>query len=214
MSKYERQLDLIKPEELAFPIHVIGCGGIGSWTTLMLAKMGCQDITVYDDDLVEEHNVASQFFNEKDLGELKREALCNSVLKQSGVTIKTSANNNEQLINNGLVIFAVDSMEERIKLGGMLKNKNIFLIDGRMGGLQLEIYCREINNYEETLCEPLNVSQDSCTGKSIGFNCATIGSWIANMVRLYSKRRLTERDIIFDFENITLFTENPVRSQI
>ena len=33
-----RQIDLIPTRVLNIPITVIGCGAIGGWTTLMLAK--------------------------------------------------------------------------------------------------------------------------------------------------------------------------------
>lgn len=213
MSKYARQLDLITPEELLFPIHIIGCGGIGSWTTLMLAKMGCQNITVYDDDVVEEHNVASQFFKDTDLGEYKTIALYKNVLEQTGIHIKCQKNEVEESMDNGVVILAIDSMEERIRLEQIYKDKNLLIIDGRMGGLQLEIYVRQACHYKDTLCEPIQVDKDSCTGKAISFNCATIGSWIANLIRLYSKGKLKESNILFDFENMILVSEVPQQSQ-
>ena len=42
--KYSRQLDLVMPSDLNFPILIVGAGGIGSWATLALAKMGCSNI--------------------------------------------------------------------------------------------------------------------------------------------------------------------------
>ena len=44
------------------PIHIIGCGATGSWVALMLAKMGISNITCWDFDKVEEHNLPNQFF--------------------------------------------------------------------------------------------------------------------------------------------------------
>jgi len=50
MNIYKRQTNLVKPEELDFPILLIGCGGIGSWTLLALRKMGCSNVAVVEFD--------------------------------------------------------------------------------------------------------------------------------------------------------------------
>ena len=203
-ERYKGQLDLLDPELCKKPIFVIGCGGIGSWTTLLLAKTGFHNITVFDDDIVEEHNVASQFFKESDLGKLKRVALRDNVLEQTGITVLTKENMFERNIDEGIVIIAVDSMEIRIELEELFHDKNVYIIDGRMGGLQLEIYCDEANRYKETLCDPGEVEHDLCTAKAISFNCAVIGGFITNYVRLYIQGRMKREQIIYGFESATL----------
>ena len=78
-----RQLDLVKPEALETPVHLVGCGGIGSFVALALAKLGCPHLCLYDDDRVEEHNVPNQLFRLSDVGRPKVEALA-EVLRFSG----------------------------------------------------------------------------------------------------------------------------------
>jgi len=195
-----RQLDIVTTKDLNFNIHVIGAGGIGSFTVLLLAKMGCKNIIVYDDDTVEDHNIASQFFKEDQLEMNKVEALKVNVLEQTGIEIEHAEQIDEEYINSGLVIFAVDSMEERIRLGEIYKDKDIYIIDARMGGLQLEIYSRTSKNYPSTLVEPTDVSHDPCTAKAISFNCAVIGGLIANQVRLFATKKLKEEDLMYLFE--------------
>jgi hypothetical protein len=56
-------------------VYVAGLGGIGSWVTLMLSKMGIRDIKAYDFDTVEEHNVAGQLFGPFHIGLTKAEAM-------------------------------------------------------------------------------------------------------------------------------------------
>jgi len=208
MTRLARQIDIIDSHELEFPIHIIGCGGIGSWTALLLAKMGCSNIYLYDNDIVEDHNVASQFFKESQLKQKKTDALAYNIKEQTGVECFCTSNEMEANIKEGLVIIAVDSMAERIKLNDLFKDKNVFIIDGRMGGLQLEIYCNQMSTYVATLTSPDTVSHDLCTARSICFNCATIGSLIANFVRKYAKKELKDCSIIFDFNSITLLREN------
>ena len=55
-----RHKELFNPYYFNTPVTIIGAGATGSWLALMLAKLGIQDITVYDFDVVEEHNVPNQ----------------------------------------------------------------------------------------------------------------------------------------------------------
>ena len=207
-ERYTRQLDIINQSELNFPIHVIGAGGIGSWTTLLIAKMGCPDIHVYDDDIVEEHNVASQFFKQDQLNMNKVSALAINVIEQTGINIKPKQKIDEERITEGLIIITIDSMSERIRLANIYKDIPLYIIDGRMGGLQLEIYCAPSATYVATLINPNEVSRESCTARSICFNCAVIGGLIANFVRLYAKRELINQELTFGFNDLSLLKAN------
>ena len=207
-ERYIRQLDIINQEELNFPIHIIGAGGIGSWTALLLAKMGCPDISIYDDDHVKEHNIASQFYTLDNLDDGKNWTLQANVYEQTGINLKAKHNIDEELIEQGLVIIAIDSMLERIRLAEIYRNKNLYIIDGRMGGLQLEIYCANSNIYPQTLINPLDVSPESCTARAICFNCAVISGLIANYVRQYAKHELQNQELTLGFNNLTLLKAN------
>lgn len=208
-NRLDRQLDIIREGELTFPIHVLGAGGIGSWTVLLLAKMGCSNIIVYDDDIVEDHNVGSQFFKESQLGMKKVKALKINVLEQTGVEIKTIDRiKDENFIDRGLVIIAIDSMEERIRLSEIYKVHPIYIIDGRMGGLTFEIYNCTSKKYPETTVNPEEVSHDACTAKSICFNCAVIAGLIANQVRMYAKKdNRFKGELYYSFNDQTLLKE-------
>ena len=140
IERHKRQLDFIDSSITNTPIYIIGAGGIGSWTTLLLAKMGFEDLTVYDADKVENHNVASQFFKENQLGMNKVDALYDNVFEQTGIQITPIVTIiDEERIERGLVIIAIDSMKERVRLGEIYKDKDIYIIDGRMGGTEMEI---------------------------------------------------------------------------
>jgi len=188
MSKrYSRQLDIIKAGDLRFPIHILGAGGIGSWVALTLAKVGCSNITVYDNDKVENHNIASQFYKEDQLGEFKVKALAKNVFEQTGTTISIMKNiKEEEYIVDGLIIITIDSMAERIRLGEIYKDKDLTIIDGRMGGLSFELHYYKSRTYLLSTVEPGAVDHEQCTGRSISFNCLVIGGLIGNMVRKHA----------------------------
>jgi len=203
-ERFKRQIDIIKTEELDFPIHILGAGGIGSWTAMTLAMMGCQNITVYDDDEVEDHNVASQLYKEKQLGKNKVHALADNVKEQSGLDIVTATKDAENNIITGLVIITIDSMESRARLAELYKDKDVYIIDGRMGGLQLEIYCYSAKEYPKTIVPQGEVTPEACTARSICFNCAVIGGLIANYVRMFGKKELKDQEITFGFNEMLL----------
>lgn len=213
IEKYSRQLDIVDVEKLSLPIHVIGCGGIGSWTALMLAKMGCSNVTIYDFDEVEYHNCASQYFEERQIGMLKTEALVSNVYAQTGVGLNIGDVEEEKNISEGVVIIAVDSIEMRWKLNDFYKDKDLFIIDARMGGLQAEVYCVMSMAYESTLVQPEDVQREVCTAKAISFNCALIGSLIANYIRLYvnGNMDLSEfRERTFMFDPVLMIRPKPI----
>lgn len=206
-QRFKGQSDIVDYDKLKLPIHIIGCGGIGSWTALMLAKMGCSNIHIYDFDKIEEHNVASQFFKESQLGEYKTDALVHNVYEQTGITLQPEDVDDEPKIDKGIVIFAVDSMEMRWKLNDIYKDKDLLIIDGRMGGLQAEVYCSMAKDYEPTLVAVGSADPEKCTAKSICFNCGGIASLIANFVRLYVNdaldlKEFRERTLLFETTTI------------
>ena len=209
-ERHKRSIDIIHPEKLNFPIHILGAGGVGSWTALLLAKMGCQNISIYDFDRVEDHNVASQYFKESQLGHQKTKALAYNVLEQTGIKLFAFNAEFEQNIapeKEELVIITVDSMKRRAELAEMFKNRNVYIIDSRMGGLQLEIYCNKAINYPKTIVDPELVDRERCTERAISFNCAVISGLIANYVRLYADNKIEEGSIIFGFNDILLLKQ-------
>lgn len=203
IERYGGQIDIIDDRKLSVPIHLIGCGGIGSWTALMLAKMGCSDITIYDFDEVEDHNIASQFYKSSQLGYLKTECLVSNVYEQTDIELRVGDVKKEGDIDNGIVIVAIDTMKGRWKLEKMFRHKNLQIIDARMGGLQAEIYNCMSGNYKPTLVASAEAQHELCTAKAISFNCGLIASLIANYVRLICNETMDmelykERTFLFD----------------
>ena len=68
---YWRQLDIFSPKNFTTSITIIGAGATGSYIAWLLAKMGCRDITVYDADKIENHNLPNQIYGIKDIGKKK-----------------------------------------------------------------------------------------------------------------------------------------------
>ena len=64
-------------------ILIIGVGGIGSYLVPLLCKIGMYDIHIADPDTVEEKNICSQNFNERNIGSYKCDALVGNILTQN-----------------------------------------------------------------------------------------------------------------------------------
>jgi len=76
---YERQ-NLINGLEIPQTASVVGCGGTGFWTALLLAMSGVEDLILVDSDIVEVSNLNRLFFEESCVGKKKAEALKDLIL--------------------------------------------------------------------------------------------------------------------------------------
>lgn len=70
-----KSYEFFQPEMLTSRVHIIGCGAIGSTVAENLVRFGITNITLYDFDRVEPHNIANQMFRATDVGKTKIEAL-------------------------------------------------------------------------------------------------------------------------------------------
>jgi len=111
--RYLRQQDLVPLEKLNIPITVIGAGAIGSAAVVALAKMGCSNLTVWDDDLLEEVNIPNQLCRTDMVGKPKVEALAELTKNLTDTQIQTENRRYHGQRLLGLVVAAVDSMEGR-----------------------------------------------------------------------------------------------------
>lgn len=170
-----RQLDLIPLENLGVPVHIIGCGAIGSFLALQLAKMGVENLTVYDMDTVSVENMSCQFFRYKDIGKNKATALRELVHDFTGVDIKATPQAwTAQDRMQGIVVAAVDSMKVRRDI--FERCKDLFnvtaLIDPRMGAEVALLYVMDPRldydriAYQTTLYTDESAVQERCTAKS------------------------------------------------
>lgn len=177
-----RSSDLIPTEVLGKHVTVIGAGAIGSWTTLCLAKMGLSNITVYDDDTIEEENIGSQFYPPADIGLHKVTALAKLVTQftEIEITAKT-AKFDFSRSTRGILICAVDNMETRRKVWEWLTQGTLveLFIDPRMGAEAAALYVMQPTAPADLLAYPKTLYSDdqsvveACTSKATIY-CANL----------------------------------------
>lgn len=138
-----RHMELFNVDKFNTPVTVIGAGATGSWLVLQLAKLGITDITVYDFDHVEEHNVPNQLFGLQHVGMPKVDALAQIIKEYTGLEIDARNERFEAQRLSGYVFLMVDSMKARwdiwtnaIKFKTSVKH----LIEPRMGLNEGRVY--------------------------------------------------------------------------
>lgn len=213
---YIRQTGLIDPELLTKSILVIGAGSIGSWTALALLKLGCSNVTVLDNDVVEAHNAGSQVYNSIDDGKRKIDALKMKLLglteiQPEYIFTTIDAETVKQLLGFDIVISAIDNIEGRKIMFDALKGSDKLFIDGRMAGNAIEVYTipmdkeASVKLYGETLFSPEEAIPVSCSERSVVYNCFVIAGIITDIVAQRANKEETPEELIIDLKNFTMF---------
>lgn len=149
-----KSLEFFNPNKVKAPCHVIGCGSIGSNVAELLVRYGIENITIYDFDVVEPHNITNQLYTEFDVGKPKTEALAqllysiNPALKKK-LKIKGAYEPGKNL--EGYVFLCVDNVEVRKAIVEGQKN-NTFIkafFDFRTTLTQGQCYLAKAENKEE-----------------------------------------------------------------
>lgn len=214
-----RQLGLVTPHDLDFPITVIGAGGIGSWATLALAKMGCRNITVVDFDKVENKNTPSQIYTLTQKGMFKVNALADAVKSLTGIVITPLQgkiqDKLDKIMESKVIICGVDSLEERKSIWDKILSSYPpqleLYIDARMGGEFMRFLTVNSNTKDAILKYTKIVSakttpvREECTARSVVYNTFVCGGIIASLVKKFAKSEQIRPSINFDLTSLALF---------
>jgi tRNA A37 threonylcarbamoyladenosine dehydratase len=123
------------------PLDIIigGCGGIGSWTSLLLSRQA-HNLYLFDDDRVENLNLGNQLFRHSDVGENKTQAVTNVIRDLSGQdNIEQYELYTSESISGPIMISCFDNMKARKVMFDNWVNyvktnpeDNCIFIDGRL----------------------------------------------------------------------------------
>jgi molybdopterin/thiamine biosynthesis adenylyltransferase len=207
MIDYWRQLDLFSPDKFGGKeVHIIGCGATGSYVALFLAKLGVQNLHLWDFDSVEPHNLPNQVFRMKDVGRTKVEALAEILEEASGVKATV---HNEKVDGStklkGVVFLLVDSMDARKAIwSGAIKFKLEveLMVETRMAIDNGRIYAirpstpGDIRLWEGTLYSNEEAEESACTNKVVGPTVAFISSLAAWKLIKWHNGEDFERELI------------------
>ena len=176
-ADYWRQLDVFDPSKFNIPVTVIGAGALGSWITMILAKSGVEDITVYDRDVIDSHNPPNQLYGINDGNKIKVDALKERIKTDTGIEIKIF---NEFVAKDsklkGIVYVCTDTMSSRKEIWENCLKYNIeipLVVETRLGAEIGKIYTinpldpNHIEKYEQTLYSDEEAEESPCTYRSI-----------------------------------------------
>lgn len=191
-----RQLDLINVARLDTPIVIIGAGAVGSFTTLSLAKMGFNNLLVFDDDKIDAVNMNCQFYRPSDIGKPKVRALYELVKDFTGIDISfEQARISKERPFAGIVIICVDSMKARKDIWQSYRDGQsmitTFYVDSRMSAENALLYSfdpRDIDrcaNYDASLYSDEEAVRERCTAKSTMYTVLALSSQICAAVKNY-----------------------------
>jgi hypothetical protein len=167
---FSQQRKLFEPE-LARPVTLIGAGAVGSHIASQLCRSGVTDLTVYDDDSIDSHNIPPSLYGLSDFGAYKVDALADILLRDTGVVIKKERRKYAGGKLRGAIIACVDSMEARQLIwDNALRNPFVeILIDTRIAWEFWQVFsvkpCREgdIHFYEQFLAyQSEDAARQSC----------------------------------------------------
>jgi hypothetical protein len=211
-----RQMDIVTPSDFdRYTVTVIGAGGIGSPTALALTKMGVEKLNIYDNDVIEKHNLPNQMYRISDIDKTKVEATKDICSDFSGVTINPFNEIFAAQQVHGIVVSGVDTMKSRADIWKRMKyNPSVNLyIDARMGAEVCKIHtinpCHpdNIKWYEKTLFPDEKASEELCTAKSVIYNTFIIAGLIASQVKKFARAQPFAREIIFDIKTLTFISD-------
>lgn len=209
---YTRQGEVFNRNTFELPVHVIGVGATGSWVALQLAKMGVKDITIWDFDIVEEHNVPNQLFDTSDIGLPKATAMGLKMKAQEAqVTVKS-----ERFVPGmplyGVVFCLVDSMKARKEIwerSAKYKPGVKLYIETRMGARGGFLYAinpldrAHIDKYEATLYDDVEAEVSFC-GASLSIvatACQLASMAVWSMIGFASEQVIRYNEVMFSAEH-------------
>jgi molybdopterin/thiamine biosynthesis adenylyltransferase len=154
-----RHLSIFNPTKNNIPVHIIGAGATGSRLWLALVELGLTNISIYDFDNVEAHNLANQIYLHDDIGKPKVEALQDYYKAKTGrepmnsfkfINQEVNAENFNKEDFNGVVFILTDTMSSRKDIfENLIQGSQTFaMIETRMSSSFGDV--KTVNPFDET----------------------------------------------------------------
>jgi len=171
MLDTKRHKQIFNPESFSMPVHIVGCGGMGSRVAEGMVRMGVgvadkSPIHLYDADIFEAHNLTNQWTTSSRLHMKKVEVVRSLMLEvnpQASIIINPVRLQEETALS-GVVFICVDSMKDRQALieKVMKKPSEVHcVIEVRMDAGVGVTHCFNPNNQKQLDCWRLYWFPDS-----------------------------------------------------
>jgi sulfur carrier protein ThiS adenylyltransferase len=203
-----RQRSLVPPGRLA-ACHalVIGVGAIGQQVALQLAALGVPELTLFDDDVVAEENLAPQGYWASDLGQAKvqaTQALCRQIHPQAQVTavaerFKRSTAKELTRTKQLVVCACVDSISTRKLLWEALRYQAALFLDGRLSAEVIRVlavdHAATDDSYTGTLFDAEQAYAGACTARSTIYTASIAAGLMVGQLTKWLRRLPVDADL-------------------
>lgn len=199
-----------------------GAGGISSWVSILLSRLGC-NIYIYDFDKFEEHNMGGQLVGAGDIGYEKTDVAIKLASAFSNhYDIEAMGKYTEESETCPIMMCGFDNMKARTIMFNNWKTfltenpeskKESIFIDGRLIADQYQIFCilgtkeDHIKRYEEDfLFSDSEVEAVDCTFKQTSHGAAGIASKMIGFLTNHALNNVLDSEVAiipFNHEYIT-----------
>lgn len=181
-------------------IILAGVGGIGSYIGFLLSRMHPANLTIYDDDVVEEGNLSGQLYADSQIGLPKVNALADIMSGFSRYYRVNALNRRftESSPTENIMICGFDNMAARRVFYARWKahvaslpeeeRKNCLYIDGRLAAEEFQVLCIQGNNVlhmekfeRDWLFSDEEAEATQCSYKQTSFCANMIASVMVNL---------------------------------
>lgn len=186
-------------------VLVVGAGGIGSWVTMCLTRIGCT-VHLFDGDRFEVHNMGGQLVRATDIGNYKVDSAKEISVMLSGASARVIGTNTmytEDSPTSPLIVSAVDSMKGRkllfekwAKIYG--RDDDSIFIDGRLLAEDYQVYGvtkGRLDAYRETIVDDKLIPTENCSLKSTTHCSLGIASEIVSMLSNFAANQVTMKEV-------------------
>lgn len=205
-ADFSDQTGIFNPHAFADDLTVIGCGGIGATALPILVTMGFSRYVLWDDDIVEPRNVASQLlYKPSDLYKPKVEVAREYLLAYGAKKVEIVKQKfTSRDTPSGIVISGVDSMTARQEIWkGIKKGISPLYLDGRIGGQHFTLLTVEpfdADWYEENwLFDSARVAKLPCTERAVVYPSAALGAMMASHIAMWTRGTTPPRRVDQNF---------------
>jgi len=191
-------------------VTLIGTGGIGAITAIVLSKMGVETIALYDPDIVDDVNLPTQFFRLDDLTDFKVDAAGLAVEEFSDDTTvianahRVDSQTNPLELSANVIISAVDSIQSRKDIWKVAREAWFeCYLDARMAAETFQLYAvspMDMAWYTNMLNRQTdeNTPDLPCTEKATIYTAAFAAGHIAHAVKEIALGRSLPHAVIHD----------------
>jgi hypothetical protein len=167
-----RHYSVFDADQFTQKIDVIGAGAVGSRVALGLAKLGVQQLRVWDFDVVEPHNIANQVYGHPHVGMKKAEAIAAIIKDYTNTTVEAMSERvtGEQELSP-VVFLLTDTMKSRKEIWKKAVRGRMdiaAMFEGRMGVDTARVYWvrplqpSHVAQYEATLYDDGEAEVSPC----------------------------------------------------